>query len=133
MSETRKPRTARSAKATTSKTAPKRSAKATEAAKTRRANASAAKGKAAPGATVRNRAAKATAPTAPREATGPTPERIKLAATVAKLRDQGVKWNEIAATTGKSEGALAKLRKDVRAGKFAKVSPAASRVSSDAF
>lgn len=69
-----------------------------------------------------------TAPkTAPKVATGPGPERVRLAKTVAGLRAKGAKWNEIAATTGKSEPTLAKLRKDVRAGVFASISPAKDR------
>jgi hypothetical protein len=101
------------------KTAPKSSAAKTAAA-TRRANA---------------RDAKATTPkaTGPR-LTGPTAERIALAATVAKLRTEDrMKWSEIAAATEKSEPTLAKLRKDVRLGVFAKVSPVAKRTPADAF
>lgn len=75
----------------------------------------------------------APAKTSARVASGPSPERAKLAKTVAGLRAKGAKWNEIAASTGKSEPTLAKLRKDVRAGAFASISPVASRVPSDAF
>lgn len=78
--------------------------------------------------------AKTAAKSAPakRSTAGPTPERIALATTVAKLRAKGTKWNEIATITGKSEPTLATLRKDVRAGKFANVSPASARIAASA-
>jgi hypothetical protein len=80
----------------------------------------------------KGKAAKTAAKTGPR-LTGPTPERIELARTVAKLRKSGAKWNEVAAATGKAEPTLAKLRIDVRAGVFANVSPVAKRTPKDAF
>lgn len=71
-------------------------------------------------------------PTPAKRETGPTAARIDLAVRVAKLRP-GTKWSDIAAETGVAEPTLAKLRKDVRAGVFANVSPAAKRVAKDAF
>lgn len=68
-----------------------------------------------------------------RASSGPSPTRIALAITVAKLRKRGDKWNEISAATGVSEPTLAKLRKDVRAGVFANVSPVAKRTAKGAF
>jgi hypothetical protein len=65
--------------------------------------------------------------------TGPTPARIVLAGKVAKLRKNGAKWNEIATDLDVSLSSLATLRLDVRNGRFAKVSPVASRVGPDAF
>jgi hypothetical protein len=111
--------TARTAAKTTPKGKTPKGTNAKTAAKT-----TAAKGKAAP-----KTAPKTTGP----RLTGPTPERIELARTVAKLRKSGTKWNEISVATGKSEPTLAKLRKDVRAGVFAKVSPVAKRTPKDAF
>jgi hypothetical protein len=67
------------------------------------------------------------APTPTRGKTGPTPARIALAKTVAGLRAKGEKWSDIATATGASEPTLAKLRKDVRAGVFANLSPATDR------
>jgi hypothetical protein len=109
-----------------------KSAKASAATRTRKANATAAKGKAAPGATRPAKPASKPATTTPR-ASGPTPARIVLAGKVAAARKRGDKWSEIAAALDTSESTLATLRKDVRAGKFAKVSPVASRVAADAF
>lgn len=125
------------ARKTAAKTAPKgaTAAKATKTATAPKATAKTAP-KTAPRGTKATKAtaAKATAPkaTGPR-LTGPTPERAKLAKTVAGLRAKGTKWNEIAVATGKSEPTLAKLRKDVRAGVFAKISPVSARVPADAF
>lgn len=65
--------------------------------------------------------------TTTRGKTGPTPARIALAKDVAARRGRGEKWVEIAAATGVAEPTLAKLRKDVRAGVFANVSPAKDR------
>jgi hypothetical protein len=135
MAESRTPRS-RSAKSAEATKTPKRSAKSAEATKTRRANAAAKSGKATARATRPTKAtpAKKTTP-APttRAKSGPTPARITLAGRVAKLRARGAKWSEIATETGVAEPTLAKLRKDVRAGVFANVSPVASRVRSDAF
>lgn len=114
--------------ATPKRTAPKRTPKGATAAKTAaKGSASSKTPKGASGT------AKGSAKTAPKSApttraTGPSPERIRLAKTVAGLRAKGTKWNEIAAATGKSEPTLATLRKDVRAGKFASISPAKDRV-----
>jgi hypothetical protein len=131
------------ARKTAAKTAPKSARpKATPGAKTLAEIANGAKtapkAKTAPSSRTAKTAPKATAAkTAPKATgprlTGPTPERIALAVEVAKLRKSGAKWNEIAAATGKSEPTLAKLRKDVRAGIFAKVSPVAKRTPKDAF
>jgi hypothetical protein len=128
------PKTATTAKPGTSKLArdvraegsPERKARrnAKTAAKTPKGTKTAAK---ATAAKVPN--PKATGP----RLTGPTPERIELARTVAKLRKSGAKWNEVAAATGKAEPTLAKLRIDVRAGVFANVSPVAKRTPKDAF
>lgn len=108
------------AKTSPAKTAPKRAAKG--AAKTTPTRTP--KGTPKPKGTAKPKAAAKAAPKTP---TGPGPERIRLAKTVAGLRAKGTKWNEIAATTGKSEPTLAKLRKDVRNGVFAKISPAKDR------
>lgn len=130
-------KTARTRKTAATPATPATPAKTTPAkGRTRAASPAKTTGKATPAKGRTSTARKATpaktaAPT--RVATGPTPDRIRLAGTVAKLRKSGAKWNEIAASTGKSEPTLAKLRKDVRAGVFANVSPASARVASDAF
>jgi hypothetical protein len=67
------------------------------------------------------------AKTSTRGKTGPTPTRIALAKNVAERRAKNEKWSEIAAATGVAEPTLAKLRKDVRAGVFANLSPASDR------
>jgi hypothetical protein len=111
-------------RATGTKATPK-AAKATPKATTRATPAKAAtKAAKAPTKAATKATPKATGP----RLTGPTPERVALAKRVAKLRAEGAKWNEIATATGKAEGTLAKLRSDVRAGVFAKLSPVANRV-----
>lgn len=113
------------------KTAAKRPASgAPKSAESSRTRASAAKG--TPKGTPKGKAKTAAKSAPTTRATGPTPERIALANRVAKLRAIGTKWNDIAAETGKSEPTLATLRKDVRAGKFANVSPAKSRIAASA-
>jgi hypothetical protein len=112
-------------------TGAKTTAKTTAAPKGRTTAAKGSRGTAKGATAAKRTPAKTAAPTT--RATGPTPDRIRLAGEVAKLRRSGAKWNEIAATTGKSEPTLAKLRKDVRAGVFANVSPVSARVASDAF
>lgn len=102
-------------------------AKNAEAAATRRSNArskTAAK-------TAAKKAPAAKTTSAPRS-TGPTPARIALAGKVAKLRANGVKWSEIAADLDVAESTLASIRKDVRLGKFASISPVAARLATNA-
>lgn len=126
------PRKTKATKATKATGTAKRTPRATTAAKS---DATPAKRTRTPKATTpAKRTPAKTAPkaTGPR-LTGPTRERIALAKTVATARARGDKWNEIAASTGKAEPTLAKLRKDVRAGVFANLSPAKDRVPADAF